>query len=350
MGDESWKMASKFMSPETAEILSRRVQEHIREFDLKEYVFGLHGGEPLLMSPSKLDEIVINLRSAIESDVKVNFGIQTNAVLMTEEHISVIKKNNIKVSVSLDGLKDNHDRFRLTRNGGRSWEKTIAGIRMLQELAPENFIGLLCVIDIESDPLDTFDFMSSFNVDIDFLLPLRTHDNKPFYPPGKEKAYGLWYYSIYQEWVKGRNSHIDIRFLTNIITQLMGGEAIYEVMTYNPIGLLTISTDGDIEGLDCLKSIGKGVQVTGRNIRDTSLSEALELEVVRLRQNGIDGLNEKCRKCDYLKGCAGGYFPNRYSEERGFDNPSVYCEDLYWLLSKIESDLQKRITNEHAPA
>ncbi len=336
------------MSPETASILSRRVQEHIQEFGLKEYMFGLHGGEPLLMSPEKLNELVKNLRSGIENDVDVRFGIQTNAVLMSEEHIAIFKDNNIKVSVSLDGLQQSHDRYRLARNGGPSWEKTITGIRMLQELAPENFIGILSVIDIESDPIHTFDFLSGFNVDIDFLLPLKTHDNRPHYPKGIEKAYGKWYYSIYTQWVKGRNSHIDVRFIKNIITQLLGGEAIYEVMTYNPIGLLTISTDGDIEGLDCLKSIGNGVQLTGRNIRETSLTDALGLEIVRLRQKGIEGLNDICRKCDYLKGCSGGYFPNRYSKERGFDNPSVYCEDLYWLLSMIEADLLKYASNEHA--
>ena len=41
----------------------------------------------------------------------------------------------------------------------------------------DNFNGILCVIDIDSDPIDTFDFLSSFDVDIDFLLPLQNYQD-----------------------------------------------------------------------------------------------------------------------------------------------------------------------------
>ena len=40
-------------------------------------------------------------------------------------------------------------------------------------------------------------------------------------------------------------------------------------MTTNPIGLLTISTDGFIEGLDCFKATGSGAQITHLNIRNS---------------------------------------------------------------------------------
>jgi uncharacterized protein len=34
--------------------------------------------------------------------------------------------------------------------------------------------------------------------------------------------------------------------------------------------------------------------------------------------------------------CGGGYYPHRYSKILEFDNPSVYCEDLYKLITHIE--------------
>ncbi|MFN5642634.1 MAG: radical SAM protein [Sphingobacteriales bacterium] len=346
MGDDTWKEASKFMSISTADMLSRRVQEHIDEFQLKEFTFGLHGGEPLLMPPSKLDNLVQQLKSRISKEVNLVFGLQTNAALMSEEFIQVFKKHNINISISLDGIKDIHDKHRLGIDGRPTHDKVIKGIELLQKISPELFVGLLSVIDIESNPLENFDFLASFGVDIDFLLPLKTHDNPPFYPNNDQLAYGKWYFEIYKEWINGRNSHVDVRFIKNIITQLMGGSAIYEVMTYNPIGLLTINTDGNMEGLDCLKSLGNKIQVTNLNINDSSFSQALEHEIVKVRQIGIEGLNKKCRDCDFLNGCAGGYFPNRYSEINQFDNPSVYCESLFWLLSQIEDDIKKRIPNE----
>jgi len=348
MGDDTWKKASKFMTNETALQLGKRIQEHIEEFDLREFNIGFHGGEPLLMSPSKLDEIVKTIKSQINPDVKLFFGMQSNGVLMSHEHIETFKKHDIKLSISLDGLEKTNDKFRLDLRGRPTWQKVVEGIELLKSEAPELFIGILSVIDIEADPLETFDYLASFNVDIDFLLPLKTFDNPPFYPNGEKIAYGKWYFEIYKEWVKGRNQHIDIRFIKNIISQLIGGSAIYEVMTASPIGLLTISTDGNIEGLDCLKSTGNGIQVTDLTIFKNSFTESLDHDLVRMRQSGVRDLHEKCKSCKFLYGCAGGYFPNRYSKENGFNNPSVYCDDLFWLLNSIENDLKFKVKNETA--
>lgn len=345
-GDDSWKRASKFMSLDTAVKLGKRIQEHIDEHKLTEYNIGLHGGEPLLMSPQKIDELTTAIKNQIDPSVDLYFGMQTNGVLISKEHIKVLKKHNICISVSLDGLKETNDKYRIDLKNRSSWDRVINGINLLRSEAPELFKGILSVIDIESDPLETFDFLASFDVDIDFLLPLHTFDKPPYYPNNNRIAYGEWYFKIYKEWVNGRNAHIDVRFLKNIVTQLMGGSAIYEVMTSSPIGLLTISTDGGIEGVDCLKVTGRGTQITGLNINENSFTDALNHELVKLRQSGINDLHEKCKSCKYLYGCAGGYFPNRFSEKDGFNNPSVYCEDLFWLLNSIENDLIKRVKNE----
>jgi uncharacterized protein len=349
MGDDTWRRASKFMSSETARQLGRRIWEHVQEHQLPSFDIGFHGGEPLLMPAEKMDELVQSIKAAFPPAFPLHFGIQTNATLMSSAHIDVFKKNNIHISISLDGTEETNDKNRVDLKGGPSWKRVMAGIDLLRREAPELMIGILSVIDIDSDPIETFDFLAQFGVDIDFLLPLATFDKPPYYPPGKALGYGKWYFDIYSEWVKGRNDHISVRFLKNIIKQLMGGTAIYEVMTYNPIGLLTISTDGYMEGLDCLKSLGNRIQVTNLHIRDNSFNDALEHEIVKIRQMGIPALHKKCQSCDYLHGCAGGYFPNRFSEENGFDNPSVYCDDLYWLLQQIERDLKKRTENEHAP-
>lgn len=347
-GDDSWKRASKFMSVDTALQLGKRIQEHIEEYNLSEYNIGLHGGEPLLMSPKKIDDLTTTIKAQIDPKIDLYFGIQTNGVLISKEHIDVFKKHNICISVSLDGLKETNDKYRFDFKGNSTWDRVIKGIELLRHEAPELFKGILSVIDIQSDPIKTFDFLADFDVDIDFLLPLHTFDKPPFYPNNDRLSYGKWYYEIYKEWVGGRNAHIDVRFIKNIIIQLMGGSAIYEVMTASPIGLLTVSTDGGIEGVDCLKVTGKETQITGLNIFTDSFSDALNHELVKLRQSGVDELHEKCKSCKFLYGCAGGYFPNRFSEKNGFNNPSVYCDDLFWLLSAIENDLKLKVKNESA--
>jgi uncharacterized protein len=38
--------------------------------------------------------------------------------------------------------------------------------------------------------------------------------------------------------------------------------------------------------------------------------------------------------------CGGGYLPHRYSSKNGYDNPSVYCDDLYSMFENMQSVLE----------
>ena len=51
-------------------------------------------------------------------------------------------------------------------------------------------------------------------------------------------------------------------------------------------------------------------------------------------------LCETCLQCEYLDACGGGHLAQRWSPERKFDNPSVYCES--W--KKIFDHLWTRIS------
>ena len=124
-GDDSWKRASKFMSIDTAVKLGKRIQEHIDEHKLTEYNIGLHGGEPLLMSPQKIDELTTTIKNQIDPSVDLYFGMQTNGVLISKEHIKVLKKHNICISVSLDGLKETNDKYRIDLKNRSSWEESL---------------------------------------------------------------------------------------------------------------------------------------------------------------------------------------------------------------------------------
>jgi uncharacterized protein len=64
------------------------------------------------------------------------------------------------------------------------------------------------------------------------------------------------------------------------------------------------------------------------------------------RQAGISGVSDTCKKCSLVSICGGGYYPHRYSEKNGFNNPSVYCTALTNLIThiqgRIKRDLEKK--------
>ena len=44
-----------------------------------------------------------------------------------------------------------------------------------------------------------------------------------------------------------------------------------------------------------------------------------------------------------MNACGGGYLPHRFSRKNGFDNPSVYCDDLYAMFENMETVLAEHL-------
>ena len=92
----------------------------------------------------------------------MQFGVQTNAILLDRDMATALKTVGVKVGVSLDGGQRTNDRRRLDHRGRGSYEAARNGVRTLLEVAPEQFAGILAVIDVEADPIETFDSLASF--------------------------------------------------------------------------------------------------------------------------------------------------------------------------------------------
>jgi uncharacterized protein len=346
LGDETWRQQPKLISDKVVQKLARRIREHVIAHGIEQIFISLHGGEPLMVGAKRLDQICQTFRDGLEDVVRPIITTQTNGVLLTDPIIEVIAKHNISVSVSIDGVKQIHDLHRYDHQGRGSYDRVVAGVERLKQKSPSNFTGLLCVMDINSDPLATLDEIASYGVDhVDFLLPHHNWDSPPLRPDGDPQAYGKWYFQVYLAWVRDRYPRLSIRFLENIVSQIVGGGSTFEAMTLSPCTLITIATDGSMEGVDCMKSTASGVQKMGINIEMASFDDAIRHRLISVRQSGEDQLADVCKACDLKSICAGGYFPHRWSQSKQFDNQSIYCEDLAWLIRQIRDDLHTRLAS-----
>lgn len=104
-----------------------------------------------------------------------------------------------------------------------------------------------------------------------------------------------------------------------------------------------VAPDGSYEAVDTLKSVMPGAHLLGLNVVEHSVEEVLDHPKVQFRQDGINALCDTCRGCRFVETCGGGYLPHRFSHERGFGNPSVYCADLYKLIGHIRSRLREAV-------
>jgi len=89
------------------------------------------GGEPLMnrQGVRLATEYAANL--AAQRQVKINFSMTSNGTLMREEDAHFFEKHRFAITISLDGLKEEHNKLRPFKNGQGSYDQIMAKIQPL---------------------------------------------------------------------------------------------------------------------------------------------------------------------------------------------------------------------------
>ncbi|PRY02698.1 FxsB family cyclophane-forming radical SAM/SPASM peptide maturase [Allonocardiopsis opalescens] len=345
MADQGWRSRPRLIDRATLDRAADRIAEHAAAHATERVRVVLHGGEPLLAGPELIDYAAARIRAALPGGVGLDLCLQTNAVLLDDAIAEVLARHRISVGVSMDGDPATHDRRRVFRNGRGSHAETAAAVRRLNGPATRGlFSGLLCTIDVDSDPVAVYESLLRFDPPaIDFSLP---HGNWSQPPPGRipgsaETPYATWLIELFDRWYRAPVRETGIRFFEEIIGLLLGGRSRVESIGLSPVAVIVIDTDGGLEQVDTLKSAYDGAAATGLNVHTHRLDAALVHPAVAVRQAGRAGLSDQCRACPLVAVCGGGYYPHRYRAGSGFRNPSVYCADLARLIRHIGENVRR---------
>jgi len=326
------------MELDVARRAAQRIADHVHAHQIAEIDVVFHGGEALLAGAARLDALASCVRQLIPATV--NFGLQTNATLLTEAILDVLQKHQVRIGVSLDGPRSVNDRHRLGHSGDSSYDAVMQGIALVQS-RPEwrdLYGGSLAVIDPRNDPAELYHYFTSIGSrSIDLLLPDYNHDRPPprEYPGyNPATAYGEWLARFFEVWYAA-GSAMEVKYFEEIITLMLGGSSGTESIGLTPADLIVIETDGDIEPVDTLKTAARRATNLGMNVRTHAFDDALEHPAIVARLIGSSALCDKCKSCGELRNCGGGYVPHRFHESNGFLNSSVYCDDLKYLFGVI---------------
>lgn len=346
LGDSRWQKQPPLMSPNTARQTLSRIREHCEAHRKKTVSIIFHGGEPLLGGLRHLQELTQIVDNVFEgSSVTPNIGLQSNGLLFTPEIGDLLIQKRASIGISIDGPPEINDLFRVDHSGRPSTKKLEEKLDLLLSAPYRHiFSGFLCVINVSTDPLAVFRYLDSFSPpDIDFLLPYDNHDRRP---PGKEDfdatPYADWLIKIFDHWFE-RKLTTKVRIFDSFIRLILGAPSLVESIGLEPVDLIVVETNGDIEAVDSLKGTYEGATHLGLNVFDHDFEFASNHIEVQNRQKGAGVLCQKCQDCPVVHFCGGGYLPNRYSSTRGFDNPSVFCADLEKLIRHIHSKVSYAI-------
>jgi uncharacterized protein len=334
--DQSWRTKPKIIAGATARQAARRISEHARAHQLDQVYVVLHGGEPLLLGHDGMREVIGVLRRLIDPVTELDLRIHTNGVLLDEKLCSLFADYGVKVGVSLDGDRIANDRHRRFVGGRSSYSQVRRALSLLRK--PEYrhlYAGILCTVDVHNDPIAVYEaLLAEAPPRFDLLLPHATWEQPPPGPPGTHTPYASWFTQIHSRWVADGRL-VPIRFFDSLLAAWEGRPSGSEAAGLDPVDFLVIETDGAWEQVDSLKIAYENAPATGLNIFSHSVDEASAHPGVADRQAGIAALCSTCRECPLVRACGGGLYPHRYRSDNGFDNPSVYCDDLKVLIPRV---------------
>ncbi|MEU4155505.1 FxsB family cyclophane-forming radical SAM/SPASM peptide maturase [Actinoplanes sp. NPDC026670] len=336
--DQSWRRRPARIATETLQAAAQRIAEHAEKHGLAEVSVILHGGEPLLLGPARMREILTELHNIISPFTTLHVGMQTNGILLTERFAQVLADFDVRIGVSLDGDRSANDLHRRFRNGNSSHDQVVRALEILRRPQFRRiYSGLLCTVDVRSDPIRVYEALLAQDPPrIDFLLPHATWDSPPWRPDGAGAPYAAWLSAIYRRWISDGRP-VAIRLFDSLLALAEGRPSGTEWVGLDPVALAVIETDGEWEQADSLKTAFDGAASTGMTVFTHSADDVAATPEMARRRAGLGGLSPVCQSCPVVAQCGGGLFAHRYGSGT-FDHPSVYCADLKELIMDVNDN------------
>ena len=341
MGDMRWVEMPKQMSGETLSTVAGALGELSNQQN-RCFAVVLHGGEPLLLGAEKLAFLLSRLREVLPNEYPIS--IQTNGMLITETILDVCSEFQASLGVSIDGPSGIHDRHRIDHAGQGTHCKVLEGIARLRQHRDRKFLyaGVLAVIEPTSDPEDVYAFLKNLGApSLDFLYRDGNHSLLPFGKSSFQSAeYGRWLTRLVDVYLADPDP-VPIRFLDDMIKLILGGSGTKEGLGDTDFGIVVIDTDGSVTKNDTLKSNFNGAdrfqqQWSVHTHRLTDIANSVEFSTYHALQRPTATC---CLACPELDVCGGGMPVNRWRNDNGYENPSIYCADQFVLISHIRERL-----------
>lgn len=337
------------MSLDTIKEFAQKLNDYCEKAGIKYVQIVFHGGEPLLLKPDYFEKCVAIFKD-LAPNLEFNFTVQTNGVTLNENWYKVLQDNSISVGISIDGPKKYHDEYRVFHNGKGSYTEVAKAIELGKKY---NLMGLLLVVNINIPVEELYNEIKNLGVErVNLLLPDGHYNQAPLGLNTEETdnsdytPYADWFIKLYKIW-KNDKERPGIYFFESLVKMVMGVEGIgNQLIGKQTNGVVVLETDGSIEVVDSLRACFEGITRNEINIHSNTIEDLFENDTFQVYYKAHDNVCEQCLNCPVYDICGGGFLGHRYSDENGFDNPTMYCKDMVRLISFIQNDIIDSLPEE----
>jgi len=314
-----------------------------------------HAGEPMVLPIEFYRDTFRMIDRLRPAEQEVAHSFQTNGTLIDESWCAFVADERVGVGVSIDGPKQFHDRHRLTRSGRGTFERTIAGIRLLRRHeVPFHVISVLSPASMAA-PREMFDFYVEEGIEqVCFNVEESEgdHVSDSFRQAGIETAY---YRFLSEFWRLSSAAPGKITFIREI-EQAMGqvmrpSDAPFRNQLVEPFAVTSMDWAGNISTFSPellgLKNAAYQDFLLGNINRDALVDLPHRPNFARMLADIESGV-EMCReRCEYFSVCGGGEPVNKLAENGSFaSSETTYCR----LIKMRGTDLILNALERAAPS
>jgi uncharacterized protein len=293
-----------------------------------------HAGEPMVLPIAFYRDAFAMIDRLKPAGFRVAHSFQTNGTLIDEAWCAFFAEARINIGVSIDGPEHIHNRNRVTRTGRGSFDKTIAGIRLLnRHQIPFHVISVLSAASMAA-PAEMFDFYVAEGIEqVCFNVEESEgdHVSQSFAEPGVERAY---YEFLAEFWRLSAAEPRPITFVREIeqaVQQVVRPDAVpFRNQLTEPFAVTSMDWAGNISTFSPellgLKNPTYGDFLLG-NINRDALTDMPNRPGYRKLLADIGAGVAMCREsCEYFSVCGGGEPVNKLSENSSFiSTETTYC-------------------------
>ncbi|EAR0345364.1 anaerobic sulfatase maturase [Salmonella enterica] len=310
-------------------MLRRYIRDYLRSHAGDTVDFAWQGGEPTLAGLDFYRKAVAYQQQYADGKTITN-SFQTNAIAINRQWADFFAENRFLIGVSVDGIAEIHDKYRIAVNGQPTFERVNKSIALLREYKVD-FNTLTVVNDQNYDKgRETYQALKALGSTFLQFIPIVEVDarclphTKGHYSPPADAVlspfsvpadgYGRFMNAVFDAWVKEDVGSIYIREFDSLLGTWMGYPASTCVQAITCGQALIIETNGDIYSCD---HYVYPAYLLG-NIANTSLVKmATSRQQQRFGNVKQEKLTQMCQQCEVKALCQGGCPKHRIVPQSG---------------------------------
>lgn len=354
------KGESHIMNGET---LEHFIKEYIASQPTVNVTFNWHGGEALLR-PIEYYRKIISLQTKYGAGREISNTIQTNGTLLNEEWCRFFKKYNWLVGLSIDGPRELHDKYRLSRKGTSSFDSVMHGIELLNKFNVEwNILATVNAANADY-PVETYNFLKNLGTPFLQFTPVVERLKSDGMLSNQSESEGLladfsvtpekwgkFMCEVFDQWVKTDVGTVYVQLFDATLANRMGMQPPVCTMAKECGDALALEFNGDV--YSCDHFVFPAYKL-GNIHRDPFWRMAMNSKQQRFGSAKYDTLPKKCLDCPHLWGCHGECPRNRFvvTDQPG-KNLNYLCEGYRIFFEHVTPDIdfmKKELEAERPPA